>query len=55
MVNAIPLDDFYDFGESVGDSVLPKNDDDASPAITINSNFNFFGSSQTSIFVSYSM
>ena len=53
MVYAIPLSQFYDFGGSVGDDVLPRSNDGASLAITLDITFNFFGSSQTSIFVSF--
>ena len=55
MVYAILRSEFYDFGGSVGDDVLPRNDDGASSAITLDVTFNFFGSSQTSIYVSFCM
>ena len=55
VVYAIPLSQFYDFGGSFGDDVLPRNDDGASSAITLDVTFNFFGSSQTSIYVSFCM
>ena len=49
-VDAISVTRFYQFGDSVGDSVLARNDDGASPAIPID--FSFFESHQTSIYVS---
>ena len=55
MVYAIPLSQFYDFGGSIGDDVLPRNDDGASSAITLDITFNFFGSNQTSIYVRFSI
>ena len=36
MVNAVNVKRFYQFGDGVGDSILPRNDNGASPAIPIN-------------------
>ena len=53
MVYAIPLDQFYPYGTSAGDDVLPRNDDGVSGAIPLgNSGFRYYGSIHSSIFVS---
>ena len=54
MVYAIPLDQFYDYGTTAGDDVLPKSDDGASPAIPLDSvDFNFFANNQSTCYVSF--
>lgn len=50
--NAVPLADFYIFGAGVGDSSLPPNDDGFSEPILLNMPFPFFGTRQSSLYVS---
>jgi hypothetical protein len=53
MAHAIPLSQFYPYGEGVGDSVLPiRFDDGVSDAIPLIPGFRYFGSSYTNIYVS---
>ena len=49
-IEAIPLNDFYQFGVAAGDTALHRNDDGASPEIGVPA-FNFFGQSFESLFV----
>ena len=51
-VTAIPLSDFYQFGSGAGDSLLHRNDDESSPAISVPSGFAYFGQFFGDIFVS---
>lgn len=50
-VSAIPLDSLYPYGTAAGDNTLPRNDDGASPQLTISIPFNFFARSPTSFYV----
>ena len=52
VVSAIPLNDFYSFGTDAEDSLLGRNDDGSSPAITLTPAFKFFGTIFDTIFVS---
>jgi hypothetical protein len=52
MVGAIPLSQFYPYGTSAGDSVLPRSDDGASGAIPVIPGFKYFGTSYTNLYVS---
>ena len=49
---AIPIKDFYPYGSSTEDTVVERTLDGSSPAITLPSQFNIFGSYYTDIFVS---
>ena len=51
-VAAIPLDQFYPFGEGVGDTATPKEDDGSSPRITLNRLFPFYEKDHFIIWVS---
>ena len=54
MVHAIPLRQFYPYGPMAGDTTLPRNDDDVSSPISIaGSGFGYFGTTPTSVFVSF--
>ena len=48
-----PLEEFYPFGLTAGDSNLPANDDNSTSSIPVSVSFPFFGSSYNSVFVSY--
>ena len=53
IVEGIPLEDFFPFGESVGDTALPKILDTSSPRIDLNiSTFPFFGQDHADLYVS---
>jgi hypothetical protein len=52
MVHAIPLSQFYPYGTSAGDDVLPRFDDGASGAIPVIPGFRYYGSAYTNLFVS---
>ena len=53
LVFAIPRNQFYPFGESAGDVMLPPNDDGSSPPITLQGGvFPYFGQSRTTLYVS---
>ena len=47
----IPLDEFFPFGDNVGDLVLPPTDDN-STAIQLNVGFTFYNQTYQTIFVS---
>ncbi|XP_060075248.1 sushi domain-containing protein 2-like [Ylistrum balloti] len=49
--HSIPIEEFYPFGESNGDSDFPKNDDGSSPAVTISTLFPFFNNQHGSLYV----
>ena len=49
-IEAIPLNDFYQFGVVAGDTALARSHDGASPEISVPA-FNFFGRSFESLFV----
>ena len=49
---SIPLSDFYPYGTSEGDSVLPANDDGSSGEIEISILFPYFDRNHNSLFVS---
>ena len=51
-VDAIPLDDFYDFGEDAGDTLLPTTDDLSSGSLTLSSAFPFCEMDHFQVFVS---
>ena len=51
--SGIPLSEFYPFGSSAGDTLLPENDDGSSPMITLSGSFPFFGSQHTDLYVSH--
>jgi hypothetical protein len=50
-VTAVPLSAFIPFGQAAGDTRLPANDDDSSPAISLRVPFPFFGIPQPTLFV----
>ena len=50
-VTAVPLSAFIPFGQAVGDTRLPANDDGSSPSISLRVPFPFFGVSQSILFV----
>lgn len=49
---ATVLPDFYPFGQSEGDQVLPPNDDQSSGTVSISIQFPFFDQNHNSLFVS---
>ena len=49
---AILLPNFYPFGESEGDLLLPPNDDGSSGTVPISIPFPYFDNNQDSLFVS---
>ena len=49
---AIPLDNFYPFGEASNDSLLSPTDDGFSSPISLRFPFPFFGSRRSTLFVS---
>ena len=49
-IEAIVLNDFYQFGVAAGDTALDPSDDGTSPEISVPA-FNFFGQSFESLFV----
>ena len=51
-VDAIPLDDFYDFGEDAGDRLVPTTDDLPSGSLTFSSVFPFYERDHSQVFVS---
>ena len=51
-VSAIPLDQFYRFGEDAGDTMTPKAADGTSPLITLSRAFYFYGKDYFIIVVS---
>ena len=54
VVHAIPLSEFYPYGTSAGDAVLPRNDDGVSSAISLGaSGFRYYGTSHSDIFLSF--
>ena len=54
-VTAIPLEEFYPFGEENGDAVLNRTVDGSSPVIPFPFPLNFFGQFYDDIFVSSQM
>ena len=50
--SAVPFAEFYPFGATAGDTVVPRTDDGSSPPITLPAPFMFFGNSFTVIHVS---
>ena len=56
LVLSIPRSQFYTFGVSAGDSVIPSNDDRSSPRITLQGGFfPYFGQDHTTLYVSYQL
>ena len=51
-LQAVMLPNFYPFGESEGDQVVPRGDDDSSGSVPISIPLPFFGQNYTSLFVS---
>ena len=51
-VEAIVLPNFYRFGQSEGDQLLPPNDDQSSGTVPISIPFPFFDQNHNSLFVS---
>ena len=51
-MEAIKLNNFYPFGQSEGDLVVPPNDDGGSGKVPISFPFPFFGQDHLSLFVS---
>ena len=49
---AVPLADFYQFGSDVGDTELPRDDDNSSPSIELPHPLTVFGTSYNVTFVS---
>ena len=52
VLEARKLKNFYPFGESEGDQVVPPNDDGSSGEVSISFPFPFFGQDHNSLFVS---
>ena len=52
LVNGIPLEDFYPFGDTTADSFLPPNRDRSSTAISLTMPFPVFDEDHMSIYVS---
>jgi len=52
VLEALILPNFYPFGESEGDQVVPRGDDDISGNVSISIPFPLFGQNYTSLFVS---
>ena len=52
VLEALILPNFYPFGKSEGDQVVPRGDDSSSGNISISIPFPLFGQSYTSLFVS---
>ena len=50
-ISGVPLADFYPYGLDAGDSRLPPNDDESSPAVELSQPFPFFDEEHTSLFV----
>ena len=51
-VSAIPLDQFYPFGEDVGDAINTEVLDGSSPPITLSRAFYFYGKDYFTVVVS---
>ena len=49
---AVPLADFYQFGSDVGDTELPRDDDNSSPSIELPHPLTVLGTSYNVTFVS---
>ena len=49
---AIPLSSFYSYGFAANDTLLPPNNDDSSPSITLPAPFLFFGTNYSTVSVS---
>ena len=52
LVRAIPLDQFYPFGTSAGDTVLSRSNDGASGAIPVILGFRYYGGVYNNLYVS---
>lgn len=52
-VRAIPLSEFYPFGDTAGDTLIPTTDDGSSELITLNRVFPFYGIDHFVIVVSF--
>ena len=52
VLEAIKVKNFYPFGQSEGDQVVPANDDGGSGKVPISFPFPFFGQDHNSLFVS---
>lgn len=52
VLNAVVLPNFYPFGTSEGDNVVPRNDDGSSGKLSVSTSFPFFGQNHNSLFVS---
>ena len=52
IVWCIPLNEFYPFGSTENDHMLPRADDDSSPAISLSSAFPFFDEDFQTLYVS---
>ena len=52
VLEAIKVKNFYPFGQSEGDQVVPANDDGGSGKVPISFPFPFFGQDHLSLFVS---
>ena len=50
-LSAIQLSNFFPFGVSIGDDILPRNNDDGAGPISLYEPFNFFDRSPTSVYV----
>ena len=49
---AVPLSSFYSYGSAAGDTALSPTNDGSSPPITLPTPFNFFGTKDSTIYVS---
>ena len=54
LVEALVLPNFYPFGASEGDQLVPDVDDGSSGEVPISISFPFFGQNHSSLFVSIS-
>lgn len=52
VLEAIKVKNFYPFGQSEGDQIVPPNDDGSSGKVPISFPFPFFGQDHLSLFVS---
>ena len=52
VLEAIKVKNFYPFGQSEGDQIVPPNDDGSSGKVLISFPFPFFGQDHLSLFVS---
>ena len=52
VVLSIPVSEFYPFGPEAGDDILPPSNGGSSPAVSLTTSFPFYGSIQSTAYVS---